>query len=35
MFFNVATENLYTANGLEIKQALTEKGSQDFKYLDS
>lgn len=35
MFFNVVMEPLHTLNDNEIKQALTDSGDQDFKYLGS
>lgn len=35
MFFNVVMEPLHILNDNEIKQALTDSGDQDFKYLGS
>ena len=35
MFFNTDAQPLHSIDGTEIKQALTETGEQDFKYLGS
>ena len=35
MFFNTNIESIVTIEGTVIKQALTETGEQDFKYLGS
>ena len=35
MFFNIKFLPIFTTTGLEIRQALTESGDQDFKYLGS
>ena len=35
MFINTAVETITTIDGSDVKQALTESGDQDFKYLGS
>ena len=35
MFYNTDVAKIYTIDNTEVKQALTETGDQDFKYLGS